>query len=78
FLDQLCQHGHDGGLLMIPGTVAEFRGSELDSLVHPVSDAEAEAIFTIGKAAYIEAYAQRMAPVLAAEKASWATASGDS
>ena len=36
-----------------------------------------EAIFTTGKAAYIEAYAQRMAPVLAAEKARWAPADGE-
>ena len=78
FLDQLRRHGHDRGLLMIPGTVAAFRGSELDSLTHPIADADAEAIFTTGKAAYIEAYAQRMAPVMAAEKASWAPASGDS
>ncbi|KAB7752854.1 Rieske 2Fe-2S domain-containing protein [Mycolicibacterium mucogenicum] len=78
FLDQLRSHGHDGGLLMIPGTVATFTGSALDSLVHPIPDAEAEAIFTTGKADYIEAYAQRMAPALAAEKASWAPASGDS
>lgn len=78
FLDQLRRHGHDRGLLMIPGTVASFTGSTLDSLVHPIPDAEAEAIFTTGKAEYIEAYAQRMAPVLAAEKASWAPASGDS
>ncbi|MEZ0052744.1 UDP-MurNAc hydroxylase [Mycobacterium sp. MAA66] len=78
FLDQLRQHGHDRGLLMIPGTVATFTGSELDSLAHPVSEAEAEAIFTTAKAEYIEAYAERMAPVLAAEKASWAPASGDS
>ena len=36
-----------------------------------------EAIFTTGKADYIEAYAQRMAPVLAAEKARWAPAAGE-
>ncbi len=37
-----------------------------------------ESIFTTGKAAYIEDYAQRMAPVLAAEKAGWAPAEGES
>lgn len=40
-------------------------------------DDEAEAIFTTGKADYIEAYAQRMAPTLAAIKASWAPAEGE-
>lgn len=78
FLDQLRRHGHDGGLLMIPGTVASFTGTTLDWLRHPVPEADAEAIFTTGKADYIEAYAQRMAPVLAAEKATWAPGSGDS
>jgi len=78
FLDQMRANGHDRGLLMIPGTTADFTGSELNSLTHPVSDDEAEAIFTTGKAAYVEAYGQRMAPVLAAAKAKWAPASGDS
>lgn len=77
FLDQMRQHGHDKGLLMIPGTVADFTASELNSLTHPVPDEEAEAIFGTGKAAYIEDYAQRMAPVLAAEKAAWAPAAGE-
>jgi UDP-MurNAc hydroxylase len=76
FLDQLRTHGHDRGLLMIPGTTAVFAGSRLDSLTHPV--AEPETIFTTGKAAYLEEYAQRMAPVLAAAKASWAPATGES
>ena len=77
FLEQMRMHGHDRGLLMIPGTTADFTGSQLNSLTHPVSDEEAEAIFTTGKASYIEAFAQRMAPVLAAEKASWAAADGE-
>ena len=37
-----------------------------------------QAIFTTGKAAYIADYADRMAPVLAAEKARWAPAAGES
>jgi len=77
FLDQLRQHGHPGGLLMIPGTVADFTGSQLNSLNHPIATDEVERIFTIGKADYIAAYAERMAPVLAAEKAAWAPAVGD-
>ncbi|AKS31249.1 Rieske 2Fe-2S domain-containing protein [Mycolicibacterium goodii] len=76
FLEQLRIHGHDGGLLMIPGSTADFTGSTLNSLTHPVDDPES--MFTTGKAAYIEDYAQRMAPVLAAEKARWAPSAGES
>lgn len=76
FLDQLRRNGHHGGLLMIPGSTASFTGAQLDSLTHPLDDADVEAIFTTGKADYIAAYADRMAPVLAAEKASWAPAAG--
>ena len=78
FLDQMRQHGHDGGLLMIPGSVADFTGSQLNSLSHPIPTDEVEAIFTTGKADYIAAYAERMAPVLAEEKASWEPATGES
>ena len=77
FLDQMRRHGHHGGLLMMPGSTADFTGTELNSLTHPLPTAEVEAIFTTGKADYIEAFAQRMAPVLAAEKARWAPAAGD-
>ncbi|BEK84148.1 (2Fe-2S)-binding protein [Nocardia seriolae] len=73
FLDQMKTHGNDGGLLMIPGSVADLRGKELNSLTHPV---DPDTIFG-DKAAYIEAMAQRMAPVLAAEKATWAPAEGE-
>ncbi|MEB3064636.1 MBL fold metallo-hydrolase [[Mycobacterium] zoologicum] len=76
FLDQMRRNGHDRGLLMIPGTTASFTGAQLDSLTHPIPEADVEAIFTSGKADYIAAYADRMAPVLAAEKASWAPAAG--
>ena len=76
FLDQMRTHGHDRGLLMIPGSAAHFTGSQLNSLIHPALDPET--IFTTGKAAYIEEYAQRMAPVLAAQVAGWAPAAGES
>ncbi|MGV0837679.1 Rieske 2Fe-2S domain-containing protein [Mycolicibacterium thermoresistibile] len=76
FLDQLRSHGHTGGLLLIPGSTADFTGSQLNSLQHPLPEDEVTAIFTTGKADYIDAYAQRMAPVLAAEKARWAPAAG--
>ncbi|MDQ1200077.1 Rieske 2Fe-2S domain-containing protein [Rhodococcus sp. SORGH_AS_0303] len=77
FLDQMRRHGHDKGLLMMPGTTADFSGSDLNELAHPLPTDEVEAIFTTGKADYIEAYAQRQADVIAAEKASWATAAGE-
>src|SRR4029450_9486461 len=77
FLDQMRTHGHDRGLLMIPGSAADFTGTELNSLTHPVSGDGVQAIFTTSKAAYIADYAERMAPVLAAEKASWAPAAGE-
>ena len=51
FLDQMRAHGHDGGLLMIPGSSAHFTGSQLNSLTHPMPDPES--IFTTSKAAYI-------------------------
>ena len=77
FLDQMRVHGHDRGLLMMPGSTADFTGSELNSLSHPLPDDQVEAIFTTGKAAYITDYAERMAPILAAERASWAPAAGE-
>jgi UDP-MurNAc hydroxylase len=77
FLEQLRAHGHDHGLLMIPGTTADFAGFQLHSLSHPLPADDVEAIFSTGKAAYIDDYARRMAPVLAAEKATWAPATGE-
>jgi UDP-MurNAc hydroxylase len=42
FLDQMHAHGHDRGLLMIPGSTAEFCGAQLNSLRHPLpTDVEA-------------------------------------
>lgn len=78
FLEQMRVHGHERGLLMIPGSTAEFAGAQLNSLRHPLPTEEVEAIFTTGKADYIADYAARMAPVLAAEKARWAPAGGES
>ncbi|SDC52955.1 Rieske 2Fe-2S domain-containing protein [Rhodococcus tukisamuensis] len=75
FLEQMRQHGNNGGLLMIPGSTVDLSGSEL-TLTHPIPDAEVDKIFS-DKAAYIEDMAQRLAPVLAAEKATWAPAEGE-
>ncbi|WP_067532171.1 Rieske 2Fe-2S domain-containing protein [Nocardia crassostreae] len=72
FLEQMKIHGNEGGLLMIPGSTAELRGKELLGLTHLV---DPDTIYS-DKAAYIEDMAQRMAPVLAAEKASWAVDDG--
>ncbi|MBJ8339887.1 Rieske 2Fe-2S domain-containing protein [Antrihabitans sp. NCIMB 15449] len=73
FLEQMRIHGNDKGVLMIPGSTADLHGADL-TLTHPVEDPMA--IFD-NKADYIEEMAQRMAPVLAAEKASWASAEGE-
>jgi UDP-MurNAc hydroxylase len=78
FLDQMRANGHDRGLLMMPGSTAEFAGAQLDSHRHPLPTEQVEAIFTTGKADYIADYAARMEPVLAAEKAGWAPAAGES
>ncbi|RRQ29562.1 MBL fold metallo-hydrolase [Rhodococcus sp. Eu-32] len=77
FLDQMRRNGHDKGLLQIPGTTSTFKGSDLVSHEHPIPTPEVEAIFTTGKAQYIEDYAQRQAGVIAAEKAAWASADGE-
>ena len=85
FLEQMRINGHDGGLLMVPGSTADFTGGTLHALTHPPLDdlgappacADVEHIFTTGKADYIAAYAGRMAPVIAAERAGWAPATGE-
>ena len=37
FLDQMRTHGNDGGLLMVPGSTADFTGTTLNSLTHPAA-----------------------------------------
>ncbi|MBF6356850.1 Rieske 2Fe-2S domain-containing protein [Nocardia higoensis] len=71
FLEQMRIHGNEGGILMIPGSVADVRGKELE-LTHPF---DPDRIYG-DKAAYIEDMAQRFAPALEAEKATWATGEG--
>ncbi|MDG3010457.1 MBL fold metallo-hydrolase [Rhodococcus sp. D2-41] len=82
FLDQMVRHGDHRGILMIPGSTADFAGGGAEgtdgyTLTHPAPESEVLKIFT-EKAEYIEDMAQRMAPVIAAEKASWAPAAGGS
>ncbi|MCX4096610.1 Rieske 2Fe-2S domain-containing protein [Nocardia sp. alder85J] len=67
FLEQMRLHGNEGGVLLIPGSVAEVHGGEL-SVTHAVDPDEIYA----DKAGYIERLAAEKAPVLAAEKANWA------
>ena len=80
FLDQMRRNGSEQGVLMLPGSVAECRGSAEPVLTHAIDPAT---VFGAGagepgvKAAYIEAFAQRQRPVLAAAKASWAPAEGE-
>ena len=38
FLDQMRAHGHDGGLLMIPGSVADFSGLAAEFADPPAAD----------------------------------------
>lgn len=71
FLEQMRINGNAGGILMIPGSVAEVHGKELE-LTHPVDPATIYG----DKAAYIEEMATRLAPVIAAEKATWAHGDG--
>lgn len=71
FLEQMRIHGNEGGILMIPGSVADVRGKELE-LTHPF---DPDRIYG-DKAAYIEDMAQRFTPALEAEKATWATGEG--
>jgi len=72
FLAQLRANGADQGILLIPGSTAEFAGSAAPTVTHAV---DVDAVFA-DKAAYLEAFAQRQRPVLAAAKASWAPAEG--
>jgi len=61
-----------------PESHADFTGSQLNSLNHLLPDDEVQGRIHHRKAAYIADYAERMAPTLAAEKASWAPAAGES
>ena len=78
FLDQMREHGTDTGekrrgLMMIPGSTVDLTGAELHELSHPFAPDD---VFG-DKAAYIEKMAQKFAPVIAADKATWAPAEGE-
>lgn len=70
FLDALAERGHRGAHLYVPGSVAELAAGEC-RMTHPHGDGPVEAFDD--KAAYLERYRADMAPVVAAERASWPT-----
>jgi len=69
FLDHLREHGHDNGLLLLPGSTVDLSDGAA-AVRHPLPDDEVAAIFT-RKQDYLDAYAARRADSLAAEKATW-------
>jgi len=79
YLDYLARHGHDNGRLLIPGSTAELvagAGDTRCTVTHPMPDDDVRRIFT-DKHAYLEAYAERERPRIAAERASWPRYDGD-
>ena len=79
FLEQMRIHGTDDGvrhrgLMMVSGSAADFTGSTLESIEHPYPP---EDVFGPNKKAYLERMQAKFAPIIAAEKATWAPAEGD-
>ena len=68
FLDYLEEHGHTGGRLMIPGSVATI-GDGVFDVEHSMPDDDVSAIFS-DKRAYLEAYRERQRPTIDAIMAS--------
>ncbi|MBM7368185.1 MBL fold metallo-hydrolase [Gordonia hydrophobica] len=80
FLEQMRTHGTDDGvkhrgLMMVSGSVADFAGAELGSIEHPYPP---ESVFGENKQAYLESMKEKFAPIIAAQKATWAAAEGPS
>ncbi|ALG83362.1 MBL fold metallo-hydrolase [Gordonia phthalatica] len=80
FLEQMRVHGTDDGvkhrgLMMVSGSTADFAGAELTSVEHPYPP---ENVFGENKKAYLESMKEKFAPIIAAEKATWAPAEGPS
>jgi UDP-MurNAc hydroxylase len=69
WLEYLEQHGHTGGRLLIPGSIAEISRTSCD-VTHPVAEDDLRRIFT-EKRAYLEAYKARQQRRIDAIKASW-------
>ena len=79
FLDEMKIHGTDDGVkhkgvLMVSGSSFDIHGTELTNLTHPYPPEE---VFGENKRGYLERMAEKFAPVIAAEKASWAPAEGE-
>ena len=79
FLDQMKEKGTDDGekhrgLMMVSGSTVDITGSQLNELSHPYPP---EQVFGPNKAAYLDRMAEKFAPVIAAQKATWAPAVGD-
>ncbi|SIS21238.1 MBL fold metallo-hydrolase [Williamsia sterculiae] len=79
FLDQMVTHGTDDGtkhrgLMMVSGSSVELRGSELLEINHPYPPEE---VFGENKPAYLDRMAEKFAPVIAAQKETWAPAEGE-
>ncbi|UQE75196.1 MBL fold metallo-hydrolase [Gordonia sp. PP30] len=79
FLEQMTTHGTDDGerhrgLMMVSGSTATFTGSALDEIEHPYPP---EQVFGENKKPYLDRMKEKFAPIIAAEKATWAPADGD-
>lgn len=74
FLEQMRLHGHDKGLLMMPGTAATFDGSELLSHEHPFHRRGGGHLHHRQGRVHRGLRPARRASVIAAEKAGWAPA----
>lgn len=80
FLEQMRIHGTDDGerhrgLMMVSGSTARFTGSTLDEVSHPYAPHD---VFGENKQAYLERMKEKFAPVIAAQKQTWAVDDGES
>ena len=80
FLEQMVIHGtddgeHHRGLMMVSGSTARFTGSTLDEVSHPYAPHD---VFGENKQAYLEQMKEKFAPVIAAQKGTWAVDDGES
>ncbi|MFW0789763.1 Rieske 2Fe-2S domain-containing protein [Gordonia sp. CPCC 205333] len=78
FLDQMKIHGTDDGekhrgLMMISGSTVDLTGSTLNELSHPFPPDE----IWKDKGAYLNRMVEKFAPIIAADKATWAPAQGE-
>ena len=80
FLEQMVIHGtddgeHHRGLMMVSGSTARFTGSTLDEVSHPYAPHD---VFGENKQAYLEQMKEKFAPVISAQKETWAVDDGES